>query len=230
MVGPQGDEPLRMQHTETEPAPRVPPAMTETKSVSQMPLHMVQLRSVASQTNSQESGSVMRDSFAVDLLDSVSEVTLGERVSAASTSQLSMAARPDMPRHIAAQMAQAMLGQASGQIEISLQPEELGRVRMTVSTTETVVVITVVAERQDTADMMRRHAMALSRELASLGFEGVELSFEQRGGSDPEQPHSEETPKVAESGDLTSQNMDVLRLDVTHDAGMDPTKALDKRI
>lgn len=163
-------------------------------------------------------------------LDSTSEIGLGERSAASVASLQSMAVRPDMPRLLAGQFAQAIRAQSGGPVEISLQPEELGRVRMTISTTEAAVIISVVAERQDTFEMMRRHATALSRELANQGFEGVELSFEQGGSGDPDQPNSGEHSGSNSHGGAARHVEDVLQIDLTHGAGLDRTKALDKRI
>ena len=78
--------------------------------------------------------------------------------------------------------------------------------------------------------MMRRHATALSRELANLGFEGVELSFEQRGSGDADRPVSQEGSGLSSRRDGALLSEDPLQMELIHVGGLDPSKALDKRI
>lgn len=164
-------------------------------------------------------------------LDAMTGEVRGSERSAGSTSVTSLApGRAELPANVAQQLAQALRGSPKGPVEIALQPEELGRVKMTISASEAGVVVSITAERQETFDMMRRHAASLSKELAELGFGYVDLSFEQR---DERSPHR---PEQAHFGGPTAQGLPEGELDVLHQVappvagGLDSTKALDKRI
>ncbi|MFO7853680.1 MAG: flagellar hook-length control protein FliK [Paracoccaceae bacterium] len=71
-----------------------------------------------------------------------------------------------------------------GPVELRLDPPELGLVRVSLSASDGATHALVIAERPETADLLRRHAELLSRELASAG-QGrvdVEVSTGGRGG------------------------------------------------
>ncbi|MGI3169847.1 flagellar hook-length control protein FliK [Pseudooceanicola sp. C21-150M6] len=63
-------------------------------------------------------------------------------------------------------------------VEISLNPEELGRVRFSMTTGDATLNIVVAAERSETMDMLRRHIGHLERQYLGMGFESVDFSFE----------------------------------------------------
>lgn len=65
---------------------------------------------------------------------------------------------------------------ANGKVEISLSPEELGRVRLTASQTDQGVILIVQAERPETLDLMRRHLPDLMQDLQDMGFGDVSYS------------------------------------------------------
>ena len=91
--------------------------------------------------------------------------------------------RPEMARMVAVQMADAMIKAQSNKVEIALNPEELGRVRMVLTTAETGVSVSITAERPETLDMMRRHIELLTEEFRKLGYE--DIGFEFSGGDAP---------------------------------------------
>ncbi len=86
-------------------------------------------------------------------------------------------------QHVARQIAVAVTPLPTGSVEISLSPEELGRVRLTVSATDGVVAVALQAERPETGDLMRRHIEILARELRDLGYQQTEFSFGGFGAS-----------------------------------------------
>ena len=81
-----------------------------------------------------------------------------------------------------------------GSVEIKLSPEELGRVRMTVSPGDAEVTISVMAERGETLDLLRRNADILSAELRNAGFERLSLDFGQSMGSGSDANPSSDQP------------------------------------
>jgi flagellar hook-length control protein FliK len=90
-------------------------------------------------------------------------------------------------RSVALQLAAAVSGNGEGKFEIQLSPEELGRVTVTMQVTDDAVVLVVQAERQETLDLMRRHADILQREFREAGFTTLNFSFGQ-GGHDGRSP------------------------------------------
>jgi len=88
-----------------------------------------------------------------------------------------MLARPETPRMVAAQMAGALISAQNNKVGIALNPEELGRVRMVLTTTDTGVAISITAERPETLDLMRRHIDQLAEEFRSLGYSDIGFEF-----------------------------------------------------
>lgn len=64
-----------------------------------------------------------------------------------------------------------------GQVEISLSPAELGRVRLSMAPGEAGLMVTIYAERPETLDLMRRHGDQLMQELRQAGFDRAEFTF-----------------------------------------------------
>ncbi|WP_422071198.1 flagellar hook-length control protein FliK [Tranquillimonas rosea] len=90
---------------------------------------------------------------------------------------------------LVAQVAEAARGLGDGPVRISLAPEELGSVRLTLSVTETGITVHVAAERDETLQLLRRHAGMLSDSMSDAGFGETSFTFEQdRGSAGREQP------------------------------------------
>ncbi len=108
--------------------------------------------------------------------------------------------RPDTPMMIGRQMAEALQKLPDRPVEISLNPRELGRVRMNISAAEAGITVNVVAERPETLDLMRRNIDQLTREFQAIGYDNINFSFAEGqtrgnfgdGGNDP-QPETAQT-------------------------------------
>ena len=109
---------------------------------------------------------------------------------------------PDLARSVQAQLVDVARTTPNGTVEVKLAPEELGRVHMTVSQSEADVTITVVVERPETLDLMRRHADMLSTELRQAGFERLSFSFGQ--GGDPNNTGQDTSAAPFEAPDIPS--------------------------
>jgi hypothetical protein len=83
------------------------------------------------------------------------------------------------------QIAMALPTAAYGSVEITLNPRELGQVRLSLSPGETGLVLTMLAERPETLDMLRRHAAELGQDLRSLGYHDVDFRFGGNSARDP---------------------------------------------
>lgn len=108
------------------------------------------------------------------------------------------------PREIANQivMASASL-EADGQVtELTLHPEELGRVRMQLRTDGAHATIHITTERPEVADLMRRHSSDLAQDYRSQGFTSISLSFS-GSGKDQSSAQSEAKVRGAEPDEQT---------------------------
>ncbi|MEO1637946.1 MAG: flagellar hook-length control protein FliK [Pseudomonadota bacterium] len=99
----------------------------------------------------------------------------------AATPMTSTAAPPtagaETARQIASQIGLAISQQPGKPVEIALHPEELGRVRFSLSAGDGVVVMALQAERAETQDLLRRHIDVLAQELRALGYDNLSFSF-----------------------------------------------------
>ncbi|TJZ92487.1 hypothetical protein FA743_06355 [Paracoccus gahaiensis] len=89
------------------------------------------------------------------------------------------------PRPVLRQITDAVVTTRGDRTEITLAPEELGRIRMVLSGPERGQ-ITLWAERPDTLDLVRRNADLLTQQLAEAGVTADSLDFRQddrRNGS-----------------------------------------------
>lgn len=122
---------------------------------------------------------------------------------------ISATAGPDIPRQIALQIAHAAEagGGVRGTIELSLSPEELGRVRLRLHPSEAGLSVTITADRPETLDLMRRNIDLLAREFVQIGYEGTQFDFTQGGqgtGQDHALPLDAAAPaRAAASPDIT---------------------------
>jgi len=111
----------------------------------------------------------------------------------------SSAAAPALPSgpapKVAAQIVAAVLQSPSGTTEIALNPKELGRVRIALTPAEAGLSVTILAERPETADLMRRNIDVLAREFLDMGHENLTFSFSDH--SDGADQNSQDSPNPA---------------------------------
>ncbi|MEO9822144.1 MAG: flagellar hook-length control protein FliK [Paracoccaceae bacterium] len=118
------------------------------------------------------------------------------------------ATRGELPPTLARQVAEALHRSPDKPIELTLSPAELGRVRMTLKGGENSMMVTVLAERPETLDLMRRNIEMLDQAMSDLGYENISFSFEQ-GGADGSSNNGNETPDQSETKS-TSLDLDAL--------------------
>lgn len=130
-------------------------------------------------------------------LSTLSKHTTGEapplgRVDAA-TAQTSLpvspATRPDLPAHVARQLVEAFQSTQQRPVDIALNPEELGRVRLALSASEAGMILQVTADRPETLDLMRRNIGQLGQEFQDLGYGDISFSF---AGGDAQHEHTDD--------------------------------------
>ncbi len=129
-------------------------------------------------------------------------------------------AGPQAAADIARQIAGAVQTATAGTIELSLAPEELGRVRMVFHPGEGNLHLVITAERADTQDLLRRHIDLLQARLSELGYASVSFSFD--GNGKPQHEHETGPADPASPSDTPPTRAD------RHSAGV--AGALDLRL
>jgi len=124
---------------------------------------------------------------------------------------------PD-PRALAAQLTEAFVSALpDGAVEITLRPEDLGRVRLVLSPDAAGLTVTLMAERPETLEQMRRAIDTLAADLRDLGYAGLNFRFDrsghpggrqaqvQPGGADIAEPSPVAAAERAAAGMASSQ-------------------------
>ncbi|MEM6303385.1 MAG: flagellar hook-length control protein FliK [Pseudomonadota bacterium] len=119
--------------------------------------------------------------FVMDL-KSVDALPSGPRAEGPASSGASAATvaplRPELSPQGMRQIAEWVSTSPNRPVEITLSPEELGRLRLTLSLSEVGVTVHLAAERPETMDLVRRHIDQLGQEFLSLGFENIAFAFD----------------------------------------------------
>ena len=87
----------------------------------------------------------------------------------------------DHSTSVARQVADVVRISPGGVVDISLRPDELGAVRLSMKAIEGQMTVIVQAERSDTLDLMRRNIEGLSHEFKELGYDSISFSFQSGG-------------------------------------------------
>jgi hypothetical protein len=140
-----------------------------------------------------------------------------------------MPMRPDMGRNIAEQIAQVAQKLADGPVEITLKPEELGKLRMQMITHDTGISMIVTAERPETIDLMRRHIDQLAQEYRELGYENISFAFGQEGGAQNDGDGSDH-PNSDQKGPLNPANNEPGAENMTQTANISDAQGVDIRL
>lgn len=130
--------------------------------------------------------------------------------------------RPETPGMIGRQMAEALQRLPDRPVELSLNPEELGRVRLSISTAEGGITVHVLAERPETLDLMRRHIDQLGREFQALGYENINFAFNE--GNSEEGAGANGDGSASESAQLVAseqQEDSAVQITMTPSTGVD---------
>lgn len=132
--------------------------------------------------------------------------------------------RPEVMRHVAQQLTDAARQMPDRPVELALNPEELGRVRLTFTTTDAGLHVAVIAERGETMDLLRRHIESLAQDFRDLGYRDVKFDFSGNGArSDANTPGNENADQDQNANpDAASQDIDApIQLSLEPSAGLD---------
>ncbi|QYX57106.1 flagellar hook-length control protein FliK [Roseovarius sp. SCSIO 43702] len=85
----------------------------------------------------------------------------------------------DIVRQVTHQVTQTSASIGERSVEITLNPVELGRVRLAMVPGDGTMMVTVIADRPETLDLLRRHIDLLAQDFRDLGYGRSEFSFDQ---------------------------------------------------
>lgn len=117
----------------------------------------------------------------------------------AAVSRTTIEAPTSLPRQALQQVAEALRALPDRPVEISLSPEELGRVRLTVATTDGGANVTILADRGETLDLIRRQIDSLASELRDAGLTNLAFHFGQSGDEPRREMQGPEPTLTAEA-------------------------------
>ena len=112
-------------------------------------------------------------------------------------------------KDIASQIKDAAQSKERSHIEIRLNPEELGKVKISLSPQDAGGAVSIIVERPETLDLMRRHMDQLLKEFKSSGWVDVDLSVSRQdqgnhdrsGHNDGSKPRDLVMPKPGDRQD-----------------------------
>ena len=120
------------------------------------------------------------------VIDDPAEVQFSIKIERQSIEHIQSIRAPAAPAPVAnqitTQLPQLLTKAEKQTVELRLDPPELGRVTIHLTTHDQQVTAQVVAERVQTVDLMRQHADLLTATLARAGFSEANLSFQQGQG------------------------------------------------
>ncbi len=135
----------------------------------------------------EKSGPAASESSPARLLDAAG-AALPDMVGRDAEAHAPRHAEPAPPAHrfetaraIAQQLVPHVREMGGGTVEVQLAPEELGKVRMSLSHADGTIAVTVSVERPETLDLLRRHADLLVKDFREQGFASISFSFGQDG-------------------------------------------------
>ena len=127
------------------------------------------------------------------------------------------AIKTGVPHHIPKQLAEVIHTSGSKSVDVTLSPEELGRVRLSITQAESGLLVNIQAERPETLEMLRRNIEQLDKELQLLGYAEPGFSFSSEGGEPDRAPD-----KTITSPPPIEEHASASRIPSTADRNLDP--------
>lgn len=107
--------------------------------------------------------------------------------------------RTELARSMASQLVEAVRHGPHGSTDVALNPEELGRVRLSLTAQDGVLHVSVLAERPETHDLLRRNIGLLQSDFRALGYTDVAFDFGP-GGDRPDRSANTAAPPEIRDG------------------------------
>lgn len=139
-------------------------------------------------------------STSADIILGASSLEADVKTQSGAPLQSPLQPRPALPQTVLNQLAAVVSNTPNRPVEVLLNPEELGRVRMVMSANDTQIVVSIQAEKPETSDLMRRHLDQLSAEFQELGYTDISFAFsgDDKEPADQPETHSNDADFVTE--------------------------------
>lgn len=112
--------------------------------------------------------------------------------------------RSDPARMVSTQLGDAVRHSGNGSTDVALNPEELGRVRLSLSTQDGTLHVAITAERPETQDLIRRNIAMLQSDFRAIGYTDVAFDFGPGGReTHGSAPHGQDAVPEPGDADLT---------------------------
>lgn len=138
------------------------------------------------------------------------------------------AAAAPLPASVSHQIVTALSQAGNGQVDLVLSPEELGRVRLSLSASDGGITVHVTAERAETLGLIRRHIDLLAQDFRAIGYDAVSFGFSDQpdahggGGANPGTPGTAAPhDPVIGDGSVTRPKRPEIALSAGAGAGLD---------
>lgn len=161
-------------------------------------------------------------------LASLSGASKDQQIAREFASPTSAANRVELSHRVAMQIADAARQLPDRPVEITLSPEELGKVRLSFQMSESGAMHVVIAtERPETLDLLRRNIDSLAAEFQDLGYADSGFSFESFDQGAQNEDTSSESPgfRGGDATNLSEDNTHIaaapVRLTLSASSGMD---------
>ncbi|MEM6386056.1 MAG: flagellar hook-length control protein FliK [Pseudomonadota bacterium] len=155
-----------------------------------------------------------------------SQSRVGDDVMRVPTIERSLS-EPAAARPIISQVIQSITrATGDGSFEIRLQPEELGRIRLTMTTSEIGVSVQINAERAETLDILRRNIELLGGDLEQQGFTNLSFTF----GSDNSEAFETQSEEHVDALLDDGNDHSMLRVNIDDDVSSEYSGRIDIRI
>ena len=132
----------------------------------------------------------------------------------------------EVPRMVTAQIAEIVRQQPERPVELTLSPEELGRLRMSFQSEGSAMHVILSFERPDTLELMRRHIDQLAQDMRALGMSDVSFTFQQQtseggGGTYSEGGSARSSPDPQSDQQSMPEDLTSRVLNIAGRAGVD---------
>ncbi|SPJ24624.1 flagellar hook-length control protein FliK [Palleronia abyssalis] len=112
---------------------------------------------------------------------------------------------PAEARPVAQSLASAIVRSDGNTCEVALSPEELGKVRITMSSSDAGMIVRLFADRDDTMQLLRRHAADLAAELKNAGIADAQIDFGDSGANKRQQQSFTRQPAILGTVQLAAE-------------------------
>jgi hypothetical protein len=108
--------------------------------------------------------------------------------------------RPETPRLVAQQVADVIRASRDGTLEVTLRPEELGRLSLSFNGDGNTLSVSLSADRPETLDLIKRNLALLEQDLRDLGYDSLNFAFDDGGRRDGQSDESRDAAMAAGQG------------------------------